>query len=123
MAFANRFTTRHLDILYNASDEGIFTIDTLFVRNAHYALIEIPKSKMRKLDSLDPLSTPVPVIEKTFDVNLEKIYADKGPLMKVFREKKLNIVIFVKRNGLSLVPAYSITTHKSQGRTLPTEVI
>ena len=105
------------------SDEGIFTNDTLFVRNAHYALIEIPKSKMRKLDSLDSLIIPVPVIEKTFEVNLEKLYADKGPIMKMFREKKLNTTISVKRQGLPLVPAYSITTHKSQGQTLPKIVI
>ena len=105
------------------SDEGIFTNDTLFVRNAHYALIEIPKSKMRKLDSLDSLIIPVPVIEKTFEVNLEKLYADKGPIMKMFREKKLNTTISVKRKGLPLVPAYSITTHKSQGQTLPKIVI
>ena len=105
------------------SDEGIFTDDTLFVRNAHYALIEIPKSKMRKLDSLDSLIIPVPVIEKTFEVNLEKLYADKGPIMKMFREKKLNTTISVKRKGLLLVPAYSITTHKSQGQTLPKIVI
>ena len=105
------------------SEEGIFTADTLFVRNAHYTLIEIPKSKMRKLDSLDPLIIPVPVIEKTFEVNLEKLYADKGPIMKMFRDKKLNTMISVKRKGLPLVPAYSITTHKSQGQTLPKIVI
>ena len=105
------------------SDEGIFTADTLFIRNAHYALIEIAKSKIRKLDSLDPLIIPVPVIEKTFEVNLEKLYADKGPIMKMFRDKKLNTMISVKRKGLPLVPAYSITTNKSQGQTLPKIVI
>ena len=105
------------------SDEGIFTADTLLVRNAHYALIEIPKSKIRKLDSLDPLIIPVPVIEKTFEVNLEKLYADKGPIMKMFRDKKLNAMISVKRKALPLVPAYSVTTHKSQGPTLPKIVI
>lgn len=67
---------------------------------------------MRKLNSLDPLIIPVPVIEKTFEVNLEKLCADKGPIM-----------ISVKSKGLPLVPACSITTHKSQGRTLTKIVI
>jgi hypothetical protein len=105
------------------SDEGVFTADTVFVRNAQYALIEIPKSKMKKLDSLDPLIIPIPVIDKTFEVNLEKLYADKGPIMKMLNSKKLKTTISVKRKGLPLVPAYSITTHKSQGQTLAKIVI
>ena len=109
--------------LTNGSDEGVFTTDTVFVRNAQYALVEIPKSKMRKLDSLDPLIIPIPVVQKTFDVNLEKLYADKGPIMKMFKDKKLKTTISVKRKALPLIPAYSITTHKSQGQTLPKIVI
>ncbi len=105
------------------SDEGIFTSDTVFVRNAQYALIEMPKSKMSKLDSLDPLIIPIPVIEKRFEINLEKLYADKGPMMKMLNSKKLNTTISVKRKALPLVPAYSITTYKSQGQTLPKIVI
>jgi len=105
------------------TDEGIFTTDTVFVRNAQYALIEIPKSKISKLDSLDPLIVPIPVIEKTFLVNLEKLYADKGPVMKLLNSKNLKTTISVKRKGLPLIPAYSITTHKSQGQTLRKIVI
>jgi hypothetical protein len=105
------------------SEEEMFTADTMFVRNAQYALIEIPKSKMRKLNSLDPFIIPISVIEKTFEVNLEKLYADKGPMMKVLNNKKLKTTITVKRKALPLVPAYSITTHKSQGQTLPKIVI
>jgi len=105
------------------SDEGLFTPDTVFVRNAQYALVEIAKSKLKKLDSLDPLIIPIPVIDKTFEVNLEKLYADKGPIMKMLNTKKLKTTITVKRRGLPLVPAYSITTHKSQGQTLPKIVI
>jgi hypothetical protein len=104
------------------SDEGLFTPDTVFVRNAQYALVEISKSKLNKLDSLDPLII-IPVIDKTFEVNLEKLYADKGPIMKMLNKKKLKTTISVKRRGLPLVPAYSITTHKSQGQTLSKIVI
>ena len=104
-------------------DQEFFTDDTIFVRNAQYALIEIPKAKMKKLDSLDPLIIPIPVIDKTFEINLEKLYADKGPIMKILNTKKLKTTISVKRRGLPIVPAYSITTHKSQGQTLPKIVI
>ncbi|CAF4807081.1 unnamed protein product, partial [Rotaria socialis] len=55
------------------TDESIFTADTVFVRNAQYALLEIRKSKIKNLESLDPLIIPIPVIEKTFEVNLEKL--------------------------------------------------
>ena len=105
------------------ADEGVFTADTIFVRNAQYALVEIPKSKMKKLDSLDPCIIPIPVIEKTFKVNLEKLYADKEPVMKILNAKAPKATITVKRKGLPLVPAYSITTHKSQGQTLPKIII
>lgn len=105
------------------SDEGPFTSDTVYVRNAQYALVEIAKFKLKKLNSLDPFIIPIPVIDKTFEVNLEKLYANKGPIMKMLNTKKLKTTITVKRRGLPLVPAYSITTHKSQGQTLPQIVI
>jgi hypothetical protein len=107
----------------NGSDEGVFTTDTVFVRNVQYALVEIPKSKIKNLDSLDPLIIPIPVVEKTFKVNVEKLYADKGPIMKISKNKKLKTTISVKRKTLPLIPAYSITTHKSQGQTLPKIVL
>ncbi|CAF1245992.1 unnamed protein product [Adineta steineri] len=113
----------HSSELTTGSDEERFTTDTVFVRNAQYALVEVPKSKLKNLDSLDPFIIPIPVIEKTFDINLEKLYADKGAIMKMFKDKKLKATISVKRKALPLIPAYSITTHKSQGQTLPKIVI
>ncbi|CAF1586628.1 unnamed protein product [Adineta steineri] len=113
----------HSSELTTGSDEERFTADTAFVRNAQYALVEIPKSKLKNLDSLDPFIIPIPVIEKTFEINLEKLYADKGVIMKMFKDKKLKATISVKRKALPLIPAYSITTHKSQGQTLPKIVI
>ncbi len=104
-------------------DQGIFPMGTVFVHDAQYALIEIPKSKITKLDSLDPLVVPIPVIEKTFLVNLEKLYSDKGHIMRLFKSKNLKTTISGKRKGLPLILAYSITTHKSQGQTLRKIVI
>jgi hypothetical protein len=105
------------------SNEDLFTNDTVFVRNAQYAIVEISKSKIKKFVSLDPLLVPIPVVEKTFDVSLEKLYADKGAVMKIFKHKKVKATISVKRKALPLIPAYSITTHKSQGQTLPKIII
>ena len=105
------------------SVEEKFTVDTIFVRNAQYALVEIPTSKVKKLHSLDPFIVPIPVIEKTFEVNLDKLYSNKGRITKVLSQRKLKTNITVKRKGLPLIPAYSITTHKSQGQTLPKIVI
>ncbi|CAF1973142.1 unnamed protein product [Rotaria magnacalcarata] len=42
----------------HGTDEGIFTADTVFIRNAQCALIEMPKSKIKRLDSLDPFIIP-----------------------------------------------------------------
>ncbi|CAF1445974.1 unnamed protein product [Adineta ricciae] len=105
------------------TNEEAFTPDTVFIRNAQYALVEIAKSKISKLGSLEPLVVSIPIIEKTFDVDLEKLYSDKGAVMKLFKDRKLKASISVKRKALPLIPAYSITTHKSQGQTLPKIVI
>jgi ATP-dependent exoDNAse (exonuclease V) alpha subunit len=43
--------------------------------------------------------------------------------MKWLKSSKLKTTISVKRKALPLIPAYSITTHKSQGQTLRKIVI
>ncbi|CAF4339022.1 unnamed protein product [Adineta steineri] len=43
--------------------------------------------------------------------------------MKILKEKKLKASICVKRKALPPIPAYSISTHKSQGQTLTKIVI
>jgi hypothetical protein len=105
------------------SEESVFTSDTLFVRNAHYALIEVKKSKIHKLESLDSSIIPIPVVEKTFSVDLKKLYANQKPILKILNNQKFNTKINVKRKGLPIVPAFAITTHKSQGQTLSKIVI
>ena len=71
----------HMSERTSGSNEEAFTSDTVFIRNAQYALVEIAKSKIIQLDSLEPLVVPIPVIEKTFDVDLEKLYSDKGAVV------------------------------------------
>jgi len=99
-------------------DQDKFPMDTVFIRDPQYALVEIPKLKINKLDSLDPLIVPIPAIDKTFTVDLDKLYSDKGHVVKLLKSKKLKSTISVRRKALPLIPAYSITTHKSQGQTL-----
>lgn len=109
--------------LTKGSDEGVFTDDTIFVRNAQYALVEIVKSKIPTLSSLDHCIVPIPVISKTFEVDLGKLYADKPAVLKILNSMKLKTTVRVKRKALPIIPAYSITTHKSQGQTLPKIII
>lgn len=80
-------------------EESLFTPDTLFVRNAQYALIEIRKSKINKLESFEPAMIPIPVVEKTFEVNLKKLYANQRPLLKLLNDQKIKATINVKRRG------------------------
>ena len=65
----------------SASTESVDTSDTLFVRNAHYALVEIFKSKTNKFDDLEPQIVPIPVVEKTFTTSLEQLYPDTGSVL------------------------------------------
>ena len=103
--------------------ESVYTSDTIFVHNAHYALVEILKSETNKFDYLEPQIILIPVVEKTFSVSLEQLYPNKGSVLKALNAKQMKTTISVKRRGLPLVPAYSITTHKSQGQTLPKIII
>ena len=103
--------------------ESVYTSDTIFVHNAHYPSVEILKSKTNKFDDLEPHMIPIPVVEKTFTVSQEQLYPDKGSALKALAAKQLKTTISVKRRGPPLVPAYLITSHKSQGQTLPKIII
>jgi ATP-dependent exoDNAse (exonuclease V) alpha subunit len=78
---------------------------------------------MNTFDDLELHIIPIPAVEKAFTVSLEQLYPDKGSLLKALSAKQLKTSIIVKRRGPPLVPAYSITTHKSQGQTLPKIII
>ncbi|CAF3984286.1 unnamed protein product [Rotaria sordida] len=94
------------DVLSN-----IFPNNTQYVHRPLYALIEIIRSKIEcNLENLQPKLVPIPIMEQTFRVDISDIIPkDKKP--KPNRKAMLSI----KRRALPLVPAYSITTHKSQG--------
>ncbi|CAF2089237.1 unnamed protein product, partial [Rotaria magnacalcarata] len=70
------------------------------------------------LDQLQPNLIPIPVMEQTFRVDMSDIIL-KDKKNKSIRKPLLSI----KRRALPIVPAYCITTHKSQGQTLNKVVI
>ncbi|CAF4258879.1 unnamed protein product [Rotaria sp. Silwood2] len=96
-----------------------FPNNTQYIHRPLYALVEITKSKMEcNLTSLQSNLVPIPLMEQTFQINITDVLPkDKRP--KSNRKATLSI----KRRALPLVPAYCITTHKSQGQTLNNVVI
>ena len=87
--------------------------NTQYIHRALYVLIKIAGSK----NWMQHGKTP---IEQTLQVDISDILStNKRPRLR--SNKKA--ILSVKRRSLPLVPAYCITTHKSQGQTLRTDDI
>ncbi|CAF4221567.1 unnamed protein product, partial [Rotaria sordida] len=97
----------------------IFPNNTQYVHRLLYALIEIIRSKIEcNLENLQPKLVSIPIMEQTFRIDISDILPkDKKP------KPNWKAMLSIKRRALPLVPAYSITTHKSQGQTLNNVVI
>ena len=96
-----------------------FPVDAQYVLQPTYALVEIPKSKIEShLTDLAPNIVPIPLVEQTFRINVN----DLVPKTTNSNATK-KAILSIKRRALPLVPAYCITTHKSQGQTLGKVVI
>jgi hypothetical protein len=96
-----------------------FPNNTQYIHRPLYALVEIAKSKIEcSFEQLQPNVVPIPLMEQTFRVDIADILPkDKRP------KTNRKAILSIKRRALPLVPAYSITTHKSQGQTLKNVVI
>ena len=93
--------------------------NTQYIHRPLYALIEIARSKIEcNMEELPLKLVPIPLIEQTFRVDISDIL----PKGKRPRSNQ-KAILSVKRRALPLVPAYCITTHKSQGQTLSKVVI
>ncbi|CAF1545855.1 unnamed protein product [Didymodactylos carnosus] len=96
-----------------------FPPDTMFVRRPLYALVEIQKSNISSiLDTLPQKLVPIALVEETFQVECKELLPE--------RERRKNVVktkVKVTRKQFPFVPAYSITTYKSQGQTIPKIVV
>ncbi len=96
-----------------------FPNNTRYIHKPLYALIEITRSKVEcNLEQLQPKLVPIPLMEQTFRIDI----ADVLPKNKKPKANQ-KTVLSIKRRALPLVPAYCITTHKSQGQTLNKVVI
>ncbi|CAF4248904.1 unnamed protein product, partial [Rotaria sordida] len=96
-----------------------FPSNTQYIRKPSYALVEIVKSKIeRNLEQLQTNLVPIPLMEQTFRIDIGDVLPkDKRP------KSNRKVILSIKRRALPLVPAYCITTHKSQGQTLNNVVI
>ncbi|CAF4658571.1 unnamed protein product, partial [Rotaria sp. Silwood2] len=96
-----------------------FPNNTRYIRRPLYALIEIVRSKIEcNFEYLQSNLVPIPLMEQIFRINI----ADVLPKDKKLKSNR-KVISSIKRRALSLVPAYCITTHKSQGQTLCNVVI
>lgn len=98
-------------------DDKNFPANTRFITRPKYALVEFPNCKVGSaLATLQPKLIPVSVSEQSFLFDVDELLPTTES--KAAKAKKQSTKITVKRRALPLVPAFSITTHKSQGQTL-----
>ena len=102
--------------------ETIFPKHTRFVTQPKYALVEFMSCKLQTgLKELENKLIPIAVSEQTFLVDIKKFFNET--LSRTFELTNRGTKISIKRKALPLIPAYSITTHKSQGRTMPKIIV
>ncbi|CAF5095727.1 unnamed protein product, partial [Rotaria sp. Silwood1] len=96
-----------------------FPNNTRYIHKPLYAIIEIVRSKIEcKFEQLQSNLVPIPLMEQTFRINIADVLPkDKKP------KSNQKTILSIKRRALPLLPAYCITTHKSQGQTLNNVVI
>ena len=100
----------------------LFPDNTRFITKPKYALVEFPKCKVETaLTMLKPKIIPIFVSEQTFSFDLDELLPRVASKAAKFTKRSTKIT--VKRTALPLVPAFSITTHKSQGQTLSKIII
>ena len=96
-----------------------FPSNTVYVRKPLYALVQLPQCKLATaLTDLQPTCIPIVPEQKTIKVDLKSILSSA---QKRLLHNKTTITI--TRCQLPLIPAYALTTHKCQGKTLQSGVI
>ncbi|CAF4065605.1 unnamed protein product, partial [Adineta steineri] len=107
--------------LHNNSDirNPNFPINTKYIQTPLYALVELPQSKLSSpLIDLQPTMIPILPEQKTIKIDLKSFIT---PTQKRLLNNKTSITIC--RTQLPIVPAYAMTTHKCQGKTLTSGII
>ncbi|CAF1314365.1 unnamed protein product [Rotaria sp. Silwood1] len=110
-------------LVYNESPEDVryqdknFPLNTKFITQPKYALVEFPGCKLdNKLAELQSKIVPIAISEQTFLFDAKELLP--ANVAKAAKINKKTTKLTVKRKALPLIPAYSMTTHKSQGQTL-----
>ncbi|CAM4955810.1 unnamed protein product [Rotaria socialis] len=99
-----------------------FPTNTKFITQPKYALVEFPNCKLdSELAELQAKIIPIPISEQTFLFDAKELLAEN--VAKAAKINQKNTKISIKRKALSLIPAYSMTTHKRQGQTLDKIII
>ncbi|CAF5226076.1 unnamed protein product, partial [Rotaria magnacalcarata] len=96
-----------------------FPINTKYIQKPLYALVELPQCKLTSL-LVDQQPTMIPILpeQKTIKIDPKSFVT---PTQKRLLNNKTSITIC--RTQLPIVPAYAMTIHKCQGKTLPCGVI
>ncbi|CAF1212097.1 unnamed protein product [Rotaria magnacalcarata] len=98
-------------------DVTVFPKHTKFLTRPKYALIEFSSCKLASgLKDLEKKIIPISLTEQTFTFNIKDLLTEI--VSKAAKVVKRATKIVIKRKALPLIPAYSITTHKSHGQTL-----
>ena len=98
-------------------EETMFPKNTKFITQPKYALVEFLSCKLESsLDKLERKLVPIAVSEQTFLFDIKDLLP--ANVSKAAKNTKRSTKISVKRKALPLIPAYRITTHKSQDQTL-----
>ena len=96
-----------------------FPSNMVYVRKSLYALVQLPQCKLASaLTDLQPKCIPIVPEQKTIKVDLKSILSSA---QKRLLQNKTTITI--TRCQLAIIPAYALTTHKCQGKTLESGVI
>ena len=102
------------DFVFESSN---FPKSTKYIMQPKYALVEFPSCKLEsELTELQSKIIPIPISEQTFLFDVKELLMEK--VVKAAKINKRTTKISIKRRALPLIPAYSMTTHKSQGQTL-----
>ena len=99
-----------------------FPANTKFITHPKYALVEFSHCKVdSELAELQPKIIPITISEKTFLFDAKELLSYN--VAKAAKINKRTTKISIKRKAFPLIPAYSMTTHKSQGQTLEKVII
>lgn len=103
-------------------EDQTFPANTKFITQPKYALVEFPSCKLdSELAELQTKIVPIAISDQTFLFDVKELLAQN--VAKAAKINKKITKISIKRKALPLIPAYSMTTHKSQGQTLSKIII